>query len=111
MLKDKVWVKDFLSQNRTALSARHVWFREEVESHDELKGALDASPSEAALFVWLDLRKNLKEATWGGEEELWRRVLEEAKVNLTRGEGCGMDQPGFFRVCICNLDIDIYPLI
>ena len=47
MLKDKVWVKDFLSQNRTALSARHVWFREEVESHDELKGGGQAS--------WLDM--------------------------------------------------------
>ncbi|NIR34619.1 MAG: aminotransferase class I/II-fold pyridoxal phosphate-dependent enzyme, partial [Actinobacteria bacterium] len=37
--------------------------------------------------------------TWKGEDDLWRRFVEEAKVNLTPGSACRIVEPGFMRLC------------
>ena len=45
-------------------------------------------PAEAAFFLICDLRTHLSTPTWEAEHELWRRMLDEANVNLTPGEAC-----------------------
>ena len=61
-------------------------------------------PAQAALFVWLDLRAWLKSNSWEGEFELWQKILNEGRVNITRGEACAAEEPGWFRMCCAHVD-------
>jgi aspartate/methionine/tyrosine aminotransferase len=56
-------------------------------------------PAQAAFFLICDLREYLEVPTWAAERALWRRILDEANVNLTPGEACRIHEPGFFRLC------------
>ncbi len=53
----------------------------------------------AAIFLLCDLREFLEEPTWDAEAGLWRRLLEDANVNITPGAACRIAEPGFFRLC------------
>ncbi len=74
------------------------------QAYRQLTAALDAHginyiPAEAAFFLICDLRPYLEAPTWEAERGLWRRILDEANVNLTPGEACRINEPGFFRLC------------
>lgn len=56
-------------------------------------------PAQAAFFLVCDLRAYLEAPTWEAERALWRRILEQANINLTPGEACRIVEPGFFRLC------------
>ena len=56
-------------------------------------------PADAAFFLICDLRSCLEAPSWEAERGLWRRILEAANVNLTPGEACRINEPGFFRLC------------
>lgn len=64
-------------------------------------GALDITyrAADAAFFLICDLRAHLEAPTWKAERALWRRILDQANVNLTPGEACRINEPGFFRLC------------
>jgi aspartate/methionine/tyrosine aminotransferase len=56
-------------------------------------------PADAGFFVVCDLRRYLDAPTWAAEHALWRRLVDEANVNLTPGQACRISEPGFFRLC------------
>jgi aspartate/methionine/tyrosine aminotransferase len=60
-------------------------------------------PAEAGFFVLVDLRRFLSSPTWEAEDQLWRRILNETRVNLTPGSACHVGEPGFFRLCYAGL--------
>ncbi len=60
--------------------------------------------AEAAFFLVCDLRRWLQAPTFAAEQALWRRMLDEANVNLTPGEACRISEPGFFRLCYAGED-------
>ena len=60
---------------------------------------LSVIPAEAGIFVVCDMRPFLGEVTWAAEDALWRRLLNEANVNLTPGSACHNGEPGFMRLC------------
>jgi len=73
-------------------------------AYRNVTGALDELgiaylPAEAAIFLICDLRSHLTAPTWAAERALWRRIVDEANVNLTPGEACRINEPGFFRIC------------
>jgi 1-aminocyclopropane-1-carboxylate synthase len=55
--------------------------------------------ADAAFFLICDFRRFLEAPTWEAERALWRRMVDEASVNLTPGEACHINEPGFFRLC------------
>lgn len=59
-------------------------------------------PAEAGFFLICDLRRHLDEPSWDGEDRLWRRILDEANVNLTPGSAGHNGEPGFFRLCYAS---------
>ena len=66
----------------------------------KLRGArIPFLPADAGMFVWIDLRSHLKEATFEGEKALWTGLAMDAKVLFTPGKDCHAREPGFFRVC------------
>lgn len=73
-------------------------------SYDTLTDCLDMygipyRSAVAGMFVWVDLRRWLREDSWLGERELLERMQTECKVLMTPGEACHADSAGYFRIC------------
>jgi aspartate/methionine/tyrosine aminotransferase len=60
--------------------------------------------ADAAFFLICDLRAHLSAPTFAAEDALWRRIVNEANVNLTPGEACRINEPGFFRLCYAAVE-------
>lgn len=101
MLEDGSWTDRYIDTMRARLGGMHA----------AVIGALTAAgirhlPAEAGFFLLVDLREFLDEPTWGAEDRLWRRLLDEANVNLTPGSACRVAEPGFFRLCYAALPVE-----
>jgi aspartate/methionine/tyrosine aminotransferase len=97
MLSDEEWVVRYLDEMRSRLNT----------SYRATTSALDAAGipyiyAEAGLFLLADFRQFVGEPTWMGEHVLWRRILDEANVNLTPGSACHVGEPGFMRICFAT---------
>jgi len=98
MITDDPWVDGYVTGMRARLGA----------AYRSVAGALDEEgipflPAEAGFFVLCDLRRFTPEQSWEGERALWRRMLDEANVNLTPGAACRVAEPGFMRLCFAGL--------
>lgn len=94
LVSDREVVDGYIAQMRAGLK----------QACDRVTESLDALgivhlPAEAGFFLICDLRTHLDAPTWDAERRLWRRILDEANVNLTPGEACRIGEPGFFRMC------------
>ncbi len=93
-ISDGAWVDRYRMELRRRLG----------EAYSRVSETLDAAgiahmTAEAGIFVLCDLRDAMREQSARGEQELWRRMLHEANVNLTPGAACRISEPGFFRLC------------
>jgi aspartate/methionine/tyrosine aminotransferase len=98
MVADDAWVDAYVAAMRARLG----------DAYRAVTGALEQEqipylPAEAGFFFLCDLRRFMAEPTWEAEHALWRRMLEEANVNLTPGWACRVAEPGFMRLCFANL--------
>ena len=94
MISDEAWVDEYCAELRQALGS----------TYSRVTAALSAAgiptvAAEAGIFVLCDMRGFLGEATWEAEDALWRRILDEANVNITPGSACRIAEPGFMRLC------------
>lgn len=102
MLSDEAWVARYLAAMRSRLQT----------SYQAAASTLDAAhipyvDADAGLFLLADFRRFMDEPTWSGEERLWRRVLDEANVNLTPGSACHIGEPGFMRICFATESAEV----
>ena len=89
MLTDEEWLSKYIQAMRQRLA----------ESYRATTTALDAAgiaylKGDAGLYLLADFRQSMDEITWEGEDRLWRRILDEANVNLTPGSACHIGEPG-----------------
>jgi aspartate/methionine/tyrosine aminotransferase len=94
VLMNDEWTAGYMASTRDKLE----------NSYDTLTGCLDMygipyRSAVAGMFVWVDLRKWLKEDSWMGERELLERMQTECKVLMTPGEACHAESAGYFRIC------------
>lgn len=99
MLSDEEFVDNFLAENSKRLAKRHARFTKELE-----KMGITCLNGNAGLFVWMDLRKLLKDQSFKSEMELWRVIINEVKLNVSPGSSFHVTEPGWFRVCFANMD-------
>ena len=102
MIRDAAWVDGFVHLNRQRLSA----------IHGRVTRALDALgighvPAGAGFFLLLDLRRFLDAPSFEAEHALYRRLLDEANVNLTPGAACRVAEPGFMRLCFAAVSAEL----
>lgn len=88
MISDEAWIDEYCVELSRAL--RSVFAR--------VSTALDAAgipiiAAGAGIFVLCDMRAFLAENTWEAEHALWRRILDEANVNITPGAACRIAEP------------------
>ncbi|CAD6240247.1 unnamed protein product [Miscanthus lutarioriparius] len=101
MLSDADFADAYIRTNRERLRARH--------NHIVAGLACAGVPclrGNAGLFVWMDMRQLLGDATVAGELRLWDRMLREVKLNISPGSSCHCSEPGWFRVCFANMSLD-----
>lgn len=99
MLSDDVFIDKLLSESSTRLSARHG-----ALSRGLAQVGIRSLKSNAGLYIWMDLRKLLKETTFEAEMELWKMIIHEVKINVSPGASFHCSEPGWFRVCFANMD-------
>ena len=94
MVTDEDWVDTFVSENQRRLRAAY-----ERTTAALTEASIPYVPAAAGFFILCDLRDHLPEATWDAERGLWHTLLDRTCVNLTPGEACRVNEPGFFRLC------------
>lgn len=94
LLDDEAFLASYLTEMRRRLAATYAGLTAALETHH-----IPYLPADGGIFVLCDLRAHLDEPTFAAEDRLWRRIVEEANVNLTPGAACRIAEPGFFRLC------------
>lgn len=93
-LEDVAGVEDYLANMRAGLGEAYARVHEALD-----RAGIEHVAAQSGFFVVCDLRRHLPTPDAAGEAALWRRLLDEAKVNLTPGRACRISEPGFFRLC------------
>ncbi|MEM7584008.1 MAG: aminotransferase class I/II-fold pyridoxal phosphate-dependent enzyme, partial [Acidobacteriota bacterium] len=101
VISDQAWVDTYLAEVRESL--RNA-YRQVTEALGE--AGIPYVPAEAGFFLLCDFRSFLPEPTWEAEHALWRRLLDEANVNLTPGHSCHIAEPGFLRLCFASVSTE-----
>ncbi|KAM9754984.1 1-aminocyclopropane-1-carboxylate synthase-like protein 1 isoform 1-T2 [Menidia menidia] len=106
LLHDTEWISnEFLPENRRRLKAAHSYMTAELRTL-----GIPFLDRPAALYVWADLRKYLRESSFKGELSLWRRFLKH-KVVLSCGQAFSCSTPGWFRIVFadqrCHLELGL----
>ncbi|NP_001312015.1 1-aminocyclopropane-1-carboxylate synthase-like [Nicotiana tabacum] len=99
MLSDENFVTKFIGESSERLQKRHGMFTRGLA-----QVGINTLKSNAGLFIWMDLRRLLKELTFEAELELWRIIINEVKLNVSPGCSFHCSEPGWFRVCFANMD-------
>ncbi|OIT39903.1 PREDICTED: 1-aminocyclopropane-1-carboxylate synthase-like [Nicotiana attenuata] len=99
MLSDEKFVTKFIGESSERLAKRHDMFTKGLA-----QVGINTLKSNAGLFIWMDLRRLLKELTFESELELWRIIINEVKLNVSPGCSFHCSEPGWFRVCFANMD-------
>ncbi len=98
MIDDPAWVDEYLTAMPRRLRTIYSALTDVLA-----RAGVGHVPSEAGFFFLVDLRPFLDGPGWEAEERLWRRILDEANVNLTPGSACRISEPGFFRLCFAGV--------
>ncbi|XP_029992952.1 1-aminocyclopropane-1-carboxylate synthase-like protein 1 [Sphaeramia orbicularis] len=97
LLQDREWISvEFLPENRSRLKTAHSYLTQELRAM-----GIPYLDRPAALYVWADLRKYLKESTFEEELSLWRCFLRH-KVVLSCGQAFSCSTPGWFRIVFAD---------
>ncbi|XP_048828736.1 1-aminocyclopropane-1-carboxylate synthase-like protein 1 [Brienomyrus brachyistius] len=93
LLRDREWIsQEFLPENRARLQAAHRCMTGELQNL-----RLPYLHRTAGFFVWVDMRKYLREQTFQAELALWRCFLRH-KVVVSCGQSYQCSTPGWFRL-------------
>ncbi|MCA8968300.1 MAG: aminotransferase class I/II-fold pyridoxal phosphate-dependent enzyme [Planctomycetes bacterium] len=102
MLGQMISDDDFVARYTHALHERlGETYRSVAEALDTV--GIPVVPAGGGIFVLCDLRRFLETPSKEAEHALWRRLVDEAGVNLTPGGACRISEPGFFRLCYAGL--------
>ncbi|PAN17633.1 hypothetical protein PAHAL_3G145400 [Panicum hallii] len=101
MLSDAAFAAAYVRANRARLRERRDHMAAGLA-----RAGLACLRGNAGLFVWVDMRPLLDEATVAGELRLWLQVVAEAKLNISPGSSCHCSEPGWFRVCFANMSLE-----
>ncbi|GLT67891.1 hypothetical protein SLA2020_401670 [Shorea laevis] len=99
MLSDDEFVDRFIAKSKELLDKRRKFFTEGLE---QVK--IDCLNGNASLFKRMDFRRLLKDQSFEAEMELLRVIINEIKLNVSPSSFFHCSEPGWFRVCIANMD-------
>lgn len=84
LLSDSAFVQSFIGENCKRMAATYAGLTAAADA-----AGLAYHPAAAAMFLWLDLRKELRAPEWQEERALWQQLVDRGVV-LTPGAPCGL---------------------
>ncbi|KAG6476579.1 probable aminotransferase ACS12 [Zingiber officinale] len=106
MLTDVKFIAQYLKMNRERLRIMYALL---VSSLMEL--GVQCVKSIGGFYCWMDMSKLMKSYSEKGEFELWKVMLDLAKIHLTSGTAYHCIEPGWFRLCFTTLSRNDVPLL
>ncbi|XVE58669.1 hypothetical protein DITRI_Ditri04bG0187300 [Diplodiscus trichospermus] len=106
MLADTRFIEEYIETNKKRLQNMHDLF---VAGLKVL--GIRCAHSSGGLYCWADFSKLIPSYSEKGELELWEKLLNVAKINVTPGSACHCIEPGWFRCCFTTLAQEDIPVV